>query len=112
MLAVYALIRAIAQAYTLSWNPETIVVGTTRWVTTDPTGDTIGLAELIGEVPLIATQLSFATSRFQALQAYERGYVKEGVGAGGCAIAASLYQDWEQTQLLGQVESLVQQCFK
>jgi len=109
MLAVYALLRAIAREYALDWQPDQVVVGTTRWVTEDRTGDTVGLAEAVGDVPLLATQLNFATSRYAALQAYEQGYVKEGVGAGGCAIAAHLYQGWSQTQLLQAIESTVSQ---
>ena len=82
----------------LVWQPKQIVVGTTRWVVEDPTGDTVGLAQQIGNVPLLATELSFATSRYPQLQAYEQGYVKEGVGAGGCAIAAQLYKGWNFVQ--------------
>lgn len=108
MLAVYALLRAIAETYQLAWQPDQIVVGTTRWVAEDVTGDTVGLAELIGSVPLLATQLNFVNSRFPQLQAYEQGYVKEGVGAGGCAIAASLYQNWQQEQLLQAIETLAE----
>jgi uncharacterized protein (TIGR00303 family) len=92
----------------LIWQPEQVVVGTTRWVAEDPTGDTVGLARDIGGVPLLATQLSFATSRYPQLQAYEQGYVKEGVGAGGCAIATHLYQGWNTVQLLQAIEALVE----
>jgi uncharacterized protein (TIGR00303 family) len=108
MLAVYALLRAIAADRNLAWQPEQIVVGTTRWVVEDPTGDTVGLAHLIGDVPLMATQLSFAASRFHQLRAYEQGYVKEGVGAGACAIAAHLYQGWHQEELLQAIETLAE----
>ena len=108
MLAVYALLRAIATTYDLAWQPEQIVVGTTRWVAEDATGDTVGLAALIGTVPLLATQLQFTAARYPQLQAYEQGYVKEGVGAGGCAIAASLYQNWNQGQLLQAIEELAE----
>jgi uncharacterized protein (TIGR00303 family) len=112
MLAVYALIQAIAHTHKLDWQPEQIVVGTTRWVAEDPTGDTIGLAAAIGTVPLLATQLSFAESRFPQFQAYEQGYVKEGVGAGGCAIAAHLYQNWGQAELLKAIESVADLAVK
>ncbi|MBE9109708.1 TIGR00303 family protein, partial [Nodosilinea sp. LEGE 07298] len=74
MLAVYALMGAIASAENYDWNPANVVVGTTRWVAEDATGDTVGLAELTGAC-LMATQLSFAESRFEALRAYERGFV-------------------------------------
>ena len=106
MLAVYALIRAIVDHFKLAAQLEQIVVGTTRWVAEDPTGDTVGLAKAVGRVPLLATQLSFAASRYESLQAYEQGYVKEGVGAGGCAIAAHLYRGWTQTQLLAAIEDV------
>ena len=110
MLAVYALARAIARAQDLHWKPENVVVGTTRWVAEDPTGNTIGLAETIEDVALIATQLSFETSRLDALRAYERGFVKEGVGAGGCAIAASLYQNWDNDRMVHEIEALCLQA--
>jgi uncharacterized protein (TIGR00303 family) len=111
MLAVYVLARAIAAHqesafhFSIPWNPEQVVVGTTRWVAQDPTGDTVGLAEEIGQVPLLATQLCFADSRYPQLRAYEEGFVKEGVGAGGCAIAAHLYQNWDRSQLLRAIEN-------
>ena len=107
MLAVYALIQAIAKAYSLAWEPEQVVVGTTRWVAADPTGHTVELAQLVGSVPLLATQLNFGTSRYAQLRAYEQGFVKEGMGAGGCAIAAHLTGGWNQTQLLQAVEALI-----
>lgn len=109
MLAVYALAERIATALTLPWQLSNIVVGTTRWVAEDTTGDTVGLAQLVGTVPLLATQLNFSTSRYPQLQAYEKGYVKEGVGAGGAAIAAHLAFGWNHPQLLQAVETQCQQ---
>lgn len=124
MLAVYALSQALAMKKDassmdrlnshldepdgLTWRSKQVVVGTTRWVVEDTTGDTIGLGNDIGGVPLLATQLSFATSRYPQLRAYERGFVKEGVGAGGCAIAAYLYQGWGLVQLVQAIEELVE----
>ncbi|WP_293131043.1 nicotinate mononucleotide-dependent phosphoribosyltransferase CobT [Microcoleus sp. bin38.metabat.b11b12b14.051] len=110
MLAVYALMRAIAREYALFWCPEQVAVGTTRWVAEDPTGDTVGLAKNIGGVPLLAAQLSFGGSRYEQLQAYDRGYVKEGVGAGACAIASGLLANWTPAQLLQAVEALAGRC--
>ncbi|MBN3887945.1 MAG: TIGR00303 family protein [Nostoc sp. JL31] len=114
MLAVYALMSAIAQAYALSWQPEAVVVGTTRWVAEDPTGATVDLAlnlgkasltPTVGTPPLLATHLSFADSRYPQLRAYEQGFVKEGMGAGAACIAAHLSQDWQQHQLLAAIEA-------
>ncbi len=107
MLAVYSLLLAIVNYHNLSVILDEIVVGTTRWVAEDSTGDTIGLAEAIGNVPLFATQLNFTESPYPVLQVYEQGFVKEGVGAGGLAIAASLYQGWTNEQLLAQIHQLI-----
>ncbi|MCC5617026.1 TIGR00303 family protein [Nostoc sp. CHAB 5836] len=114
MLAVYALMSAIAQTYALSWQPEEVVVGTTRWVAEDPTGATVDLALNLGKnsltqsgrtPPLLATHLSFADSRYPQLRAYEQGFVKEGMGAGAACIAAHLSQNWQQHQLLAAIEA-------
>ncbi|MGR3277959.1 nicotinate mononucleotide-dependent phosphoribosyltransferase CobT [Acaryochloris marina NIES-2412] len=108
MLAVYALARQISQICQLPWYPDNMVVGTTRWVAEDPSGDTVALANQVDEVPLVATQLNFATSRYPQLQIFEQGFVKEGVGAGGCAIAAHLYQGWQQNDILNAVEQTLE----
>lgn len=107
MLAVFALARAISSYQKLVWNPNAIVIGTTRWVAEDLTGNTVELALAVRDVPLLATQLSFAKSKFPQLRAYEQGFVKEGVGAGGAAIAASLYQNWTQEKLLSLIEAQI-----
>lgn len=112
MLAVYALARSLAEFYHLPWQPERIIVGTTRWVVEDASCDAVGLAQLIDDVPLIATQLSFAESQYLPLQQYESGFVKEGVAAGGCAIAAAIYQNWRQPQLLSAIEKLYEQILR
>ncbi|MCL2172025.1 MAG: TIGR00303 family protein [Candidatus Bathyarchaeota archaeon] len=83
MTAVLALINAL--------NPDVlcnIAVGTTRWVTNDTTSDIRGIINQFCEVPILAADLNFGSSKFPGLQIYETGLVKEGVGAGGASIAA------------------------
>ncbi|MBD2439531.1 TIGR00303 family protein [Nostoc sp. FACHB-110] len=117
MLAVYALTTVISQTYNLFWQPTQVIVGTTRWVAEDPTGGTVDLAISLnkgttnhGIIPsLLATQLNFTNSRYPQLQAYEKGFVKEGVGAGAASIAAHLYQNWQQDKLLTAIENQLQQ---
>ena len=106
MLAVYSLIEAIVNYFAFSAKLDRIVVGTTSWVAEDKTGDTIGLAKIIDRIPLLAAQLNFADSHYPSFRAYEQGYVKEGVGAGACSIAAHLEQSWTPKQLLLAVETL------
>ena len=109
MLAVAALINAIGVHQDLEINTAQIIVGTTAWVASDRSGDTVALAQLIPRIPLLSTNLSFANSKYPQLQVYEQGFVKEGVGAGGLAIAASLYQDWGQVEMLDSIEQLLSQ---
>ena len=106
MLAVFALIKALQQKYALSICWENIIVGTTRWVAEDQTGDTITLANFIGNVSLCSTQLNFSRSQYTNLQKYEDGFVKEGVGAGGSAIAAHLL-GLKNQELLTLIEAII-----
>jgi uncharacterized protein (TIGR00303 family) len=105
MLAVYALTKAIALSEGLDWYPQHFAVGTTRWVATDASADAVKLARSLDDAILLASQLSFADSQYEAFRVYEAGFVKEGVGAGGCAIAATLSYNWTQDDLLQAIES-------
>ncbi|MGB3759586.1 MAG: nicotinate-nucleotide--dimethylbenzimidazole phosphoribosyltransferase [Rivularia sp. (in: cyanobacteria)] len=110
MLAVFALAGAICEFYDLSWQPSEVVVGTTRWVADDSSGKTVELAQQIGRnsavaPSLLSTGLCFDGSRYLQLQAYEQGFVKEGMGAGGACIAAYLSENWLSHQLLRAIEA-------
>jgi uncharacterized protein (TIGR00303 family) len=107
MLAVYALARALLHQLGNEGHLNGVVVGTTRWVAEDLTGDAVGLAEELDGVSLLGAQLCFSDSQHLQFQSYERGYVKEGVGAGGCAIAAHLYRGWRNEELVRAVDSLL-----
>jgi len=65
-----------------------VAIGTTRWIIIDKTADLKGIVTQIAHVPILAADLDFSQSRFYGLRVYEAGVVKEGVGAGGAAIAA------------------------
>ncbi len=110
MLAVYALAKAIAQQNSLTWQTQRVVVGTTRWVIEDSSADTVAIAHQI-KAPYIASQLHFGQSPYAQLRAYEQGFVKEGVGAGGCAIVAHLYKGWTRSQLRHAVEAQLRHAF-
>ncbi|AWR93471.1 nicotinate mononucleotide-dependent phosphoribosyltransferase CobT [Acidianus brierleyi] len=66
-----------------------IGIGTTRWIINDKSSDIISLSKEVG-VNLSYVNLDFSASKFDGLKAYERGYVKEGVGAGGSSLLATL----------------------
>lgn len=83
-----------------------VAIGTTRWVIDDKTSDLKGLIAEIGDVAVLAADLDFEGSKFEGLKAYEAGVVKEGVGAGGAAIAAMLMSKGKITKqvLLKEIE--------
>lgn len=85
---------------------DNLAIGTTRWIMIDETSDLRGIITQIADVPILAANLDFSQSRFEGLRAYEKGVVKEGVGAGGAAIAAMLKSEGSITKeiLLREIE--------
>lgn len=83
MAAVLAIIKAMDDTVM-----DNLSLGTTRWISEDKTSDLMGLVSQMGDVPVMAANLNFSTSRYDGLKVYETGLVKEGVGAGGSSIAA------------------------
>ena len=67
---------------------ENVALGTTRWIIKDPTADMVGIVHQIGPVPVLAANIDFSATKHEGLTFYEKGLVKEGVGAGGVSIAA------------------------
>jgi uncharacterized protein (TIGR00303 family) len=101
MGAVLAIINAL--------EPDIIsnmAIGTTKWILQDRTSDLTGIVNQIADIPILAADLDFSRSKFEGLKAYEAGVVKEGVGAGGVAIAAMLKSKGAVTKrvLLKQIE--------
>jgi len=83
MSAILAVVKALKPDVLCN-----VAIGTTRWVVSDSSSDLRGIVGQISDVPILAADLDFSGSRFDGLKAYEQGIVKEGVGAGGAAIAA------------------------
>lgn len=83
MAAILAVIKEVEKKIV-----NNLVIATTNWIINDKTSDLSGLINEILSIPIIATKLSFVNSKYVGLQAYEKGFVKEGVGAGGAVIAA------------------------
>jgi uncharacterized protein (TIGR00303 family) len=91
MAAVLGLALALAEPAQRPILASTAVVATTAWVAEEPGSDLAQLLRLIGQrwrvqPQLLAAGLRFHGCRSTALLDYERGYVKEGVGAGGVAV--------------------------
>lgn len=85
MTAILSIVKALKMDVL-----ENVAIGTTRWIVEDKTSDIRGIVSQIADVPIFAANLKFSNSEIEGLKAYERGVVKEGVGAGGISIATFL----------------------
>jgi NaMN:DMB phosphoribosyltransferase len=96
MVAVLALALALAPPDQRSRLLAATGLATTRWVAHEAGSDLVHLLGLLGqrwqvEEPLaFRCSLAFPSPCHPALAAYEEGYVKEGVGAGGLAVVWEL----------------------
>jgi uncharacterized protein (TIGR00303 family) len=106
MIAVGALVRALARRDEGPDPTGRLGIATTRWVAEDPTADAVGLLRDVGPDPLLVSTLSFAGSRHEGLRRYEEFLVKEGVGAGGAAVAAALAANVDCDRLRARVEEI------
>ena len=91
MAAVLALAMAMACPYERPRLEANAALATTRWVAEEADSDLVRLLHHLGQrwqmEPLaFCSSLRFSTPCHPALAAYEEGYVKEGVGAGGLAL--------------------------
>jgi len=87
-----------------------VVIGTTKWIITDQTSDILGLSKQIG-IPLLTAWLDFSKSKYEGLRVYEKGFVKEGVGAGGASILA-LSKGYTSDDILRKVEEIYSELTK
>ncbi|MHB9148975.1 MAG: nicotinate mononucleotide-dependent phosphoribosyltransferase CobT [Thermoleophilia bacterium] len=101
MAAVAAVMDRLGKA-----DMTNVCIGTTRWVLRDPGADIVTLAQQAGCPRVYAADLDFSTARFAGMHIYEAGLVKEGVGAGGAALAALTYGGLENDELLRRIEDV------
>lgn len=63
--------------------------GTTRWLMNDPNSSMKKIMDCIGaDVPIVYINVDYSGSPYEGLQAYEWGFIKEGVGCGGSSVGA------------------------
>lgn len=69
-------------AYALSDMPGDVTLWTTRYVVGDPTATFVQTARSLG-IRYEYSEINLSKSKFNGIRDYEKGMVKEGVGAGG-----------------------------
>ncbi|MCS7099127.1 MAG: TIGR00303 family protein [Sulfolobales archaeon] len=78
-----------------------VAIGTTRWVVKDASSDILGLVrDIAPEVPVVYVDVELSKAPYSGLRAYEEGFVKEGVGAGGTILISVLTRDLSEDELL------------
>ncbi len=84
MSAVVAILKHLGRSL------NGLYIGTTTYVTKDPSSDLSGLVRMVASegVPILSCDLHLGESSKSGLQAFAKGFVKEGVGAGGASIVA------------------------
>ena len=66
-----------------------IFQGTTRWLMADPNSSMSKMMDAISpDVPIVYVNMDYSSSPYEGLQAYEWGYIKEGVGCGGASVSS------------------------
>jgi uncharacterized protein (TIGR00303 family) len=86
MTAVCAFIKAIDSKFDFS----NLCIATTKFVAKDPTSDIFNIAKQIGKINIHVVNPYFEKTNTEGLKNYLKGYVKEGVGAGGAMLMALL----------------------
>src|ERR671920_367977 len=83
MSAVVAILKRLGRSL------NGLCIGTTTYITKDPSSDLSGLVRAASKrVPILSCDLHLGESSKSGLQAFAKGFVKEGVGAGGASIVA------------------------
>jgi len=66
-----------------------IIQGTTRWLMDDANSSMRRIIDSITpDVPAVFVNVDYSKSPYEGLQAYEWGFIKEGVGCGGSSVGA------------------------
>jgi len=90
----------LAFSKNIGFNENNVAVGTTSYIIQDKTANFIDTIKQISDVPILSAKLKLGQSKIPGLSSYDRGFIKEGVGAGGVSIASMLKTEIDSSKLL------------
>lgn len=86
------------------YNKNNTAIATTSYVTEDSTANFVDTIQQIDQIPVFSVDLALRNSKIEGLQSFAKGFVKEGVGAGGASLAAMLKVGIDSNHLLDLTE--------
>ena len=90
----------LAIAKSTGYNENRVALGTTSYIVNDKTANLLDMVKSISDIPVLSINPKLKDSKFDGLRAYSKGFVKEGVGAGGSMIASILKTGIDSKKLL------------
>lgn len=107
MASLLLVINSIIKTMNGVFDSSNIALCTTSWVANDENSDIVSLLNMNDfKVDAYATNFNFSNSKHPALELYEQGEAKEGVGAGAALVYASL-NGIDGNTVIKQVESFL-----
>ena len=90
----------LAFAKSVGYNEDRVAIGTTSYIIDDKDANLLNMVKSISDIPVLSINPRLEDSEFDGLCAYSKGFVKEGVGAGGSMIASILKTGIDSKKLL------------
>ncbi len=94
----------LAIAKSTGYDENRVAIGTTSYIVNDKTANLLDVVKSISDIPVLSINPKLENSKFDGLHAYSKGFVKEGVGAGGSMIASVLKTGIDSKKLLELVD--------
>lgn len=90
---------------------DKVAIGTTCYITQDKSANFLEIIKQISDIPVLVVDPKLHDSSIDGLKAFSQGFAKEGVGAGGCIIAAMLRVGLSSKKFLDLTENEYKKIF-
>ena len=94
----------LAIAKSTGYDENRVAIGTTSYIIDDKDANLLDMVKSISDIPVLSINPKLEDSKFDGLRAYSKGFVKEGVGAGGSMIASILKTGIDSKKLLNLID--------
>ncbi len=88
----------------LKFRTDNVALCTTSYIVNDDSANFVDVVKQITEVPIISIDPKLEFSKIEGIKAFSKGFAKEGVGAGGALIAASLKTGTSPQRFIERIE--------